>query len=181
MFADTEIFPALAPLQQNWRGVRNELDALDGQTFIGWPETDIYSGEWSVFPFYRFGERIGPTCALCPTTTALVEAIPGMTTAGFSRLEPGTHIRPHCGYTDAVWRCHLGLTEAAGCGLRVGPDTRGWAPGSLLVFDDTTEHEAWNRGDATRTVLLIDFKRDPDAVVDYPDHVRRYGGDLQAG
>jgi len=27
-----------------------------------------------------------------------------------------------------------------------------------LVFDDTTEHEAWNRGTQTRIVLLLDFK-----------------------
>jgi hypothetical protein len=27
------------------------------------------------------------------------------------------------------------------------------------VFDDTLEHEAWNWGDRTRFILLIDFKK----------------------
>jgi len=35
------------------------------------------------------------------------------------------------------------------------------------VFDDTTEHEAWNRGDRTRIVLLIDFKMS-DLATDTP-------------
>lgn len=181
MFAATEDFPALSPLRQHWTRVRDELRVLDGPGFIDWPETDIYTGAWTVFPFYRFGERIERTCALCPATVALLEAIPGMVTAGFSRLAPGTHIQPHCGYTDAVWRGHLGLTNTEACGLRVGDETREWWPGSLFVFDDTTEHEAWNRGTGTRTVLLFDFKRDPAADIMFPDHVRRYGGDLEAG
>lgn len=48
-------------------------------------------------------------------------------------------------------------------------------PGGLMLFDDTTEHEAWNRSGETRVVLLLDFKRDPAADVHYPDHVLAYG------
>jgi beta-hydroxylase len=40
----------------------------------------------------------------------------------------------------------------------VGDQVQDWQEGKCLVFDDTTEHEAWNRGDRTRVVLLIDFK-----------------------
>ncbi len=172
MFEPIENHPALAPLQANWRAVRAELDALEGAGFMAWPEHDIYAGDWSVFPLYKFGERLAPTCAACPRTTALIEAVPGMVTAGFSRMTPGTHIKPHTGYTGAVLRFHLGLTEARDCGLRVGDETRGWHPGSAFVFDDTQEHEAWNRGDEIRTVLLLDFKRTPDAVVEVPPHLR---------
>lgn len=94
--------------------------------------------------------------------------MPGLTTAGFSRLAPGTHIQPHVGYTSAVLRCHLGLVVPdEGCALRVGEDTRTWAEGRCVVFDDTVEHEAWNRSGSDRIVLLVDFLRpgaDPDAV-----------------
>jgi hypothetical protein len=33
-----------------------------------------------------------------------------------------------------------------------------------MVFDDTVEHEAWNRSDRPRVVLLLDFKA-PGLVV----------------
>lgn len=172
MFEPMENYPALAALQSGWREVRAEFDALAGTGFMAWPEHDIYAGDWSVFPFYKFGERLAPTCAACPRTTALIESVPGMVTAGFSRMAPGTHIKPHTGYTGAVLRFHLGLTDAEDCGLRVGSEVRGWSPGSAFVFDDTQEHEAWNRGGAPRTVLLLDFKRTPDAVVEVPPHLR---------
>jgi ornithine lipid ester-linked acyl 2-hydroxylase len=40
----------------------------------------------------------------------------------------------------------------------VADETRTWNEGQCLVFDDTSEHEAWNRGASTRVVLLLDFK-----------------------
>jgi beta-hydroxylase len=82
-----------------------------------------------------------------------------MTSAHFSCLLPATHIRPHSGYTRKVLRCHLGLFVPEGCALRVGGEVRTWQAGSCLVFDDTVEHEAWNRSMLPRTVLLIDFVR----------------------
>jgi aspartyl/asparaginyl beta-hydroxylase (cupin superfamily) len=41
----------------------------------------------------------------------------------------------------------------------VGLETRSWGEGECLVFDDTVEHEAWNRSAKTRVVLLLDFLR----------------------
>ena len=43
-----------------------------------------------------------------------------------------------------------------GCGFRVGGETREWRTGEAFVFDDTIEHEAWNRGDSLRVVLILD-------------------------
>jgi aspartyl/asparaginyl beta-hydroxylase (cupin superfamily) len=84
-----------------------------------------------------------------------------MVMAGFSRLAPGTHIKPHVGYggwAQYVLRCHLGLEVPQGCEMRVGPETRSWQEGKVTVFCDATEHEVWNRGDKERVVLLFDFR-----------------------
>ena len=89
----------------------------------------------------------------------LVESIPGITTAGFSSLAPETHIVPHEGYSKAVLGCHLGLIVPNDCGIRVGSQTKNWTKGKCLIFDDTVEHEAWNRSHHPRIVLLIDFKK----------------------
>jgi beta-hydroxylase len=113
-----------------------------------------------VFGLYAFGKRLEDNCRLCPETVRVVETIPGLTTAGFSRLEPGTHIKPHVGYASNVLRCHLGLVIPPDCALRVGTEVRAWQEGKCMVFDDTTEHEAWNRSEQVRIVLLLDFTRD---------------------
>ena len=111
-----ELFPFLTKLEENWKDVLEELDSLlyteaeaSVSLFEAWHEKDIYEGDWDVYGLYQFGRRIPINCDRCPKTTALVESIPGMVTAGFSALAPGTHIKPHVGYTNEVLRCHLGL------------------------------------------------------------------------
>lgn len=38
-------------------------------------------------------------------------------------------------------------------------ETRPWRDGETLIFDDTVQHEAWNRSKEPRIVLLFDFVR----------------------
>lgn len=174
MYMEASQFPFLARLQRDWLVIRDELVALDQNYWMKWPERDIYNGDWKVFGLYSFGSKIAEMCELCPRTTEIIEEIPGMVTAGFSSMAPNTHITPHRGYTNEVLRCHLGLITPDDCALRVADEIRPWSPGSCFVFDDTYEHEAWNRSDATRIVLLLDFKRDINAKVAYPEEVLAY-------
>jgi aspartyl/asparaginyl beta-hydroxylase (cupin superfamily) len=74
----------------------------------------------------------------------------------FSLLAPGTRIPAHSGVANFRLVGHLPLIVPPGCGFRVGPETRQWDAGKLLVFDDTIEHEAWNGGDRDRVVLIFD-------------------------
>ena len=159
-FYDTAEFGFVARLERGAPAIRSELDRLlDVDPFIPWPEKGIYNRGWDVFGLYFFGRKDAANCARCPDTAKIVESVPGMTTAGFSRLAPGTHIRPHTGYTGDVLRCHLGLIAPPGCRLRVGGETRAWEESKCLVFDDTLEHEAWNESGDERVVLLLDFRR----------------------
>ena len=160
-FYDVSQFGFVAGLEQAWSVIRSELLALKYEYFIPWPEKDIYDRGWKVFGLYEFGKKNQENCIRCPETTRLVESIPDMTTAGFSALSGGSRIKPHQGYTDEVLRYHLGLLvpEPQKCGLRVAAQTRRWEEGKSIIFDDTFRHEAWNTGEATRIVLLVDFRR----------------------
>ena len=96
----------------------------------------------------------------CPKTAALLDSIPGMSTAMFSILTPGTRIAPHRGPFKGVLRYHLGLVvppDPEHCAIRVAEETRSWQEGRGLVFDDTNEHEAWNETADPRVVLFVDF------------------------
>lgn len=175
MFIVADTYPFLAELQDNWEDVLEELSALGSSYFVKWPERSIYDGDWTVFALFRLGEPIEGHTELCPRTSAMLRKVPGLVNAGFSSLAPGVYIGPHVGYTDEVLRCHVGLVTPDKCGIRVGNEIKSWQPGSCFVFDDTQEHEAWNRGDSTRVVLLFDFKRDPDAELqNFPDDLHLY-------
>jgi ornithine lipid ester-linked acyl 2-hydroxylase len=168
MYYNSADFEFTSALEANWQVIRQEIERINSRDFVEWPERHLYGKGWDVFGLYAFGLKLGKNCELCPESTKLVESIPGLVTAGFSSLKPGTHIAAHTGYPDGVLRCHLGLIGCDGCSLRVGDETRNWQEGKCLVFDDTTEHEAWNRGDNTRIVLLLDFKH-PALVSDAED------------
>lgn len=121
--------------------------------------------DWSSFYLTKEGAPVVANVARCPKTAVTLSniaqpRIPDRSpTAMFSRLKPGSHIPPHHGMLNTRLICHLPLIVPPGCGFRVGSGERQWKEGELLIFDDTIEHEAWNRGDSERVILLFDIER----------------------
>jgi len=117
---------------------------------------------WTGFFFYRHGERRDDNCARCPVTTGVLDTLPIVRIRDhapevlFSLLTPGAHILPHRGVTNTRLVTHLPLIVPEHCALRVGGIDHVWQEGRCVVFDDTYEHEAWNRSDRTRVVLILD-------------------------
>ncbi len=157
--ADTQLFPFVAALQERWLDVRCEMQECLESAYKLWPTNDGYSGEWRLLPLVMMQEEAPGIGDYCPVTMSLLRQIPGLTTAAFSRLHPGTHIEPHRGFTDTVLRYHLALDVPNGTRFRIGSEERVWQEGETWIFDDTFEHEAENLGDRPRTVLLLDFLR----------------------
>jgi beta-hydroxylase len=174
VFYPNERFPFTRALEAGWETARQELLDLEDAQFLDWPERHLYGEGWSVFGLYSFGIKLDKNCRLCPRTARLVEQVPNLVTAGFSRMLAGTHIQPHTGYPEGLLRCHLGLVIPDRCAIRVGDWTRSWREGQCLVFDDTVEHEAWNESDRPRVVLLLDF-RAPHLVVNPPRRRKKAG------
>lgn len=127
--------------------------------------------DWAAAWLWKNGVIADGMDQLCPTTLATLELAPQPVIPGrapialFSRLTPGTHIQPHHGMLNTRLICHLPLIVPNGCGIRVGAETRVWREGELLIFDDSFEHEAWNRGTSDRTILLFEIWR-PDIDAD---------------
>ncbi len=110
------------------------------------------------------------TAALCQGNTDLLTG-PPFAYSFFSSLGPGTHIAPHFGPCNIRLRVHLPLrvpqfvkTAASDqtpppLGMRIGGGERSlsWERGKPIVFDDTYEHEVWNKTTETRVVLLVDL------------------------
>lgn len=129
------------------------------------------NGDWGAAWLWKEGTIVEGMDALCPQALAALALAPQPVIpvrapfALFSRLKPGTHIEPHHGLLNTRLICHLPLIVPDGCGIRVGGETRAWREGELLIFDDSFEHEAWNRGTADRIVLIFEIWR-PDIGAD---------------
>lgn len=158
------------PLEANWKTIRKELDHVmlhhaDLPNFQDISEDQkriSQDDRWKTFFLYGYGYQMAENCALCPETTRLVQAVPGMKTAFFSILSAGKHIPAHRGPYKGVIRYHLGLMvpqPAEQCRLRVGTEFAHWQEGQSVMFDDTYEHEVFNDTEGVRVVLFMDVER----------------------
>jgi aspartyl/asparaginyl beta-hydroxylase (cupin superfamily) len=189
-YADRAAFPWLDRVEAATPDIRAELLAVleaDG-AFTPYVEAEpnrplfddkglVGNPDWSAFYLMRAGAPVEENAARCPATmAALAEAplcrIPGRTPSIlFSLLQPGMHIAPHHGFMNARYICHLPLVVPEGCAMRVGSQTRSWTEGKACVFDDSIEHEAWNRNvDHLRVVLIFDVWR-PELTAQERDFV----------
>jgi aspartate beta-hydroxylase len=118
---------------------------------------------WNGYYFYRHGERRNDNCDRCSRTAAALDSLPlcRIREHGpevlFSVFTPGTHLLPHRGVTNIRVVAHLPLVVPENCQLVVGGEPHCWQEGRVVVFDDTYEHEAWNRSGKTRVVLIFDL------------------------
>jgi aspartyl/asparaginyl beta-hydroxylase (cupin superfamily) len=113
---------------------------------------------WKTYTFRFFGIDHLPNCESCPTVYSLIKNQPKLVTVEFSLLEPNTHVLPHRGFTDLLLRSHLGVKIPEGdSGIKVDGIQKTWENGRFIVFDDSLTHEAWNKTDQQRVVLMIDF------------------------
>ena len=125
---------------------------------------ELTRGDWDAFFFYADGERFDANHAACPLTSDVLATLPldhvrdhGPEVC-FSIMRPGAQILPHRGVTNTRAVLHLGLEIPEGCALNlVGVQEQHWQRGACFAFDDTFEHEAWNKSSTTRVVLLGDI------------------------
>ena len=176
-FFEREAFPWLGAIEAAIPEIRDELAAVmaeDG-AFHPYVESDpnrpaaahamLGDPSWSAFHLFDKGRPHPLNAARCPRTMAALEAAPMPFIRGrspmalFSLLRPGAHIAPHHGLLNTRLICHLPLVVPPDCALRVGNSTRIWDPGKALIFDDSIEHEAWNRSGETRVILLFEIWR----------------------
>jgi aspartate beta-hydroxylase len=174
-YFDRRLFAWLAEYEALYRQIRQELESLPATRATR--ERVFHTDEleaanlrggavapsWDGYYFYRYGERRAENCGACPITARALDALPLIRIRAhgpevlFSVFTAGTQLLPHRGVTNARAVSHLPLIVPADCALRVGGETHEWREGRVVVFDDTYEHEAWNRSDSVRVVLIADL------------------------
>ncbi len=176
-FYDTGQFDWVDELQTACAAIRKELlsvlanDDSELHAYVELPnaqntaqwQTLNQSLQWSSYHLYRDGEPQQQHCLDCPVTTAAIQHLPLVDVQQhapevfFSMLRPGTLIPPHFGLSNYKLAVHLPLIIPDHCAIRVGDQTHCWQEGQIVVFDDSFEHEAWNRSEQLRAVLIFEI------------------------
>ncbi len=174
-YFDRGLFPWIEAFEGRTGEIQAELQALlradaGSEAVFGSPELAAQNlrnangaPSWTGHYFYRHGERRETNCAACPVTSSALELLPLSKVEDhgpeilFSVFTPGTHLLAHRGVTNTRVVAHLPLIVPPDCALRVGGEDHAWQEARVVVFDDTYEHEAWNRSDQIRVVLIFDL------------------------
>jgi len=167
---DNRLFPWVERLEARWPEIREELlailarrDAIPPLASISPDHRRIAPpAKWKSFFLQGYGYRIEENLRRCPKTAEAIADIPGLNSAFFSILDPGTHIPRHRGGTKAILTAHLGLvvpSDSQACRMALYDHMLHWEEGRAFVFDDTFHHEVWNDSDQLRAILLIQFRR----------------------
>jgi len=165
-FYDRGAFPWVAEVESQWTVVRDELarhlEAGDRLEPYVNREMTSRPERWRTLGLMFWMLPSPRNCRQFPGTWRLLSRIPNLTAASLNLLEGNATIKPHCGNTNAIIRCHLGLVvpaPAPRCAFRVGDETRGWTEGEFLLFCDAHQHTAWNNTDQKRYILVVDVMR----------------------
>jgi beta-hydroxylase len=123
----------------------------------------VEGSKWESITFLFWGLRNEKVIAQGSGIMEHFRNIPGFISLSVSTLQPRTHIKPHHGDTDAIYRVHIPIYIPAGlpdCGLKVNGIDRPWLDNEMIVFNDACMHEAWNMTDKPRMVLIMDVIRE---------------------
>ena len=167
-YLPTSTFPDLAPLQANWREIREEAIGLHQAMQIKAAANNDDAGFNSFFKtgwkrFYlKWYDASHPSARrLCPQTCALLQAIPSVKAAMFAELPPGARLNPHRDPFAGSMRYHLGLATPNDdrCFIEVDGERYSWRDGQGVLFDETYIHWAENGSESDRVILFCDVER----------------------
>lgn len=156
-------FPWCAELASGWERVREEFRnyTAENQVLRDYDYPGAVDGKWNTVMLVA-GSNPTPESEHFPQTMELLENVPRfphVREAQLSVLGPGSRIKPHRDAGNEWITCQLALIipDPARCGIRVGGIERTWTEGECIFFNTSYEHEAWNRTNAQRVVLIVDF------------------------
>jgi beta-hydroxylase len=165
---DAGQFPALKPLQDNWRVFRDEALALydsgrirasDHYDDLGF--NSFFRHGWKRFYLKWYDEPLPSATALCPRSVELLQQVGIVKGAMFALLEAGGTLNEHRDPYAGSLRLHLGLSTPNDdrCRIYIDGEPYSWRDGQALMFDETYVHRAVNETTQDRIILFCDVER----------------------
>lgn len=171
-------------LESHWQALRDEGLGLASQGLMLRDHECVHQpgqGSWTQHQVNAPWVELESGCSLhAPVACSLFRTLQslGAIRASYSAVGANTWIRPHFGTTNGQLKLHLGLlvpgredtqppgdvheqdnvTQQQACtAIRIANSTRTWSEGRTLLFDDSYEHEVWNRCAGKRVVFQVAF------------------------
>ncbi len=165
-FFDSENLRWTSDFEVNYYLIKEELDRfLESNQLVEYFNRHMVNTKstWKTISLRWWTIEFYKNQKFFPKTMELVNKFPEIISVSFNQLEPNGEILPHCGDTNAIFRCHFGLEIPAylpECGFRVKDELRSWEEGKWLVFTDANIHEAFNRTEKRRIIMVVDVLRE---------------------
>jgi len=164
------------PIIDNFKIIQEEYQNITLDRYYDYPFADSGIDDlinrptnteyfWQVYPLmYRYQPWPGRSS---PTINLLMNLEMRPLLSTFSILRPNSKIDPHQDHDESavddfsttVIKYHLTLDSESGCGLVVGGEDRQLKTGDLNIFDESTDHWAYNNSNKVRGALIISFLR----------------------
>ncbi|MEH8018079.1 aspartyl/asparaginyl beta-hydroxylase domain-containing protein [Rheinheimera muenzenbergensis] len=168
---DRSLLPFAEQYESAFNDIKSEMQAVLGSKdkFSPFQQEQhgnslTAGGDWDAYFFHRHGETYQQHHQQCAKTSAALAELPLVHIAAhapevcFSLMTPGAHILPHRGVTNSRAVLHFALQVPPQCRLNLCDiGELQWQEGKIFAFDDTYLHEAWNRSQQQRIVLLADI------------------------
>ncbi len=164
-FIDSSQFGFTNILSQNSGAIKKELfEYLETRDLPVYFNTTMVEtiNTWKTISLSSWNVNLYENYKYFPETFKIIQSIPQLVSCSFSSLAPNSKITPHCGDTNGIYRCHLGLSVPAQmpvCGFRVGNEWESWRYGEVLMFIDANNHEAFNKSSEKRFIMIFDVIR----------------------
>lgn len=166
-------------IQQEYLNALESQDEPLTQT-INTGEQLLDKGAWQNYKIGALGQYSPEAKQLFPETVALLSPFnERIFSAEFIAMEPDTCLPPHTDATNAYLVAHLGLQVPENCGLQVKNQIQEFHQGDVVFFDQSFIHSAWNKGETTRTNLLITFfhpdinDQETSLIINYIDRLKK--------
>jgi len=200
LFYPTDQIPILQEIKENYSQIQKEiLEYINTHEYYEYPKyevaNDLYEGElyknsWKAIPLTKFehehvelteddaakkeiNEKLPQIKGFIPTLNKLIkqgEDEGWIRNSFISRLDPGSIIEPHRGWSDNFLRCHIGIDVDKECYItkelpNADPEikeVKTWKEGEWLAFKDGGNylHSVEHKGTKPRIVLSLDLKLD---------------------
>ena len=154
-----EMLEVAAELEKNYLQIKKEFISTSNEGTSMFPH--LHDGGWKLIGLRHRGKDVKEGHDSHPTLSRIILKFNDLVeSCGFSILKANTVINPHIGYSKIpIMRCHLALQIPEGdVALKVECEIIKWQEGKTFIFDDATMHEAWNKTEYKRVVVIIDFK-----------------------
>jgi aspartyl/asparaginyl beta-hydroxylase (cupin superfamily) len=165
-FAEPSQFAWTKEFEEQHEAIYAELkEYLEAHNLAGYFIKSMVSREnsWKTIPLRTWGIQQFKNQKHFPVTYSIIKKYPQILSSSFNLLEANSSIHPHCGDTNTIYRCHLGLEIPGGlpdCAFKVKEEIRPWEKGKWLMFIDAYQHEAYNNTGRNRYIFVVDVIRE---------------------